>query len=442
MNARSALRVALLCGVLTLTVAAPAAAQDPPADAPATQLRMAIDRVLAEHAFLSIQVMRTGLSGGEAFAAAGDALDENTDELVAAIDSIYGREAADVVDQQWRNHIAYIVDYARALDDNDTSAATLADSQLQKYVADFSAVLSGTAHLPEEVVSGLINEHVEQLQQVASFEGAQFGEAYPAIRETYEHMFMIGDRLALAIVAEFPDRFTGRNFAFSRATDLRLDLNRLLGEHTELAALAMRASLTDAPDAAAASAALEANTAELQAAIATIYGEAAGTAFGTRWRNHTDLYLDYVAATKASNSTAQAAALRGLRSYRSTFTAFLVKANPLLSAAEFEDLIAEHTNQLVEEADLFAEGDFAGAYAAGREAFAHSGVLGDYLARAIADQFPDLFPNTANRKDGSDLRLAGVLLSLLAVLAWIWTSSWEPARGAARRRVSGRLPRA
>jgi len=441
MTARRALPVALLCGVLMLLAAAPVSAQDP-SEAPATQLRMAIDRVLAEHAFLIVQVMRTGLSGGAEFAAAGDALDENTGELVAAIEGIYGQDAADAVDEQWRNHIAFIVDYARALDDNDTSAANLATSQLQEYVTDFSALLAGAAQLPKDAVEGLINEHVEQLQQVASFEGAQFGEAYPAIRETYEHMFMIGDGLASGIVAQFPDRFSGRFSAFSRATDLRLDLNRLLGEHTELAALAMRASLTDAPDEAAASEALEANTAELQAAIATIYGEAAGTAFGTRWRSHTDLYLDYVAATKASNSTAQATALRGLRNYRSSFTAFLVSANPLLSAVEFEGLIAEHTDQLVEEADRFAEGDFDAAYATGRDAFAHSGVLADYLAHAIADQFPDLFPDTAARDRGPDRWVVGVLTLLAAVLVWALASSAVPGCGAVRRRVSGRPPRA
>jgi len=438
MRLQRALPIGLLCGVLIMTVATPAAAQDPPADPPATQLRMAIDRVLAEHAFLIVQVMRTGLSGGAEFTAAGDALDENTTELVAAIEGIYGEDAADAVDEQWRNHIAFIVDYARALDDNDTSAANLATSQLQEYVTDFSALLAGAAQLPKAAVEGLINEHVEQLQQVASFEGAQFGRAYPAIRETYEHMFMIGDGLASGIVAQFPDRFTGRFSAFSRATDLRLDLNRLLGEHTELAALAMRASLTDAPDTAAASAALEENTAELQAAIATIYGEAAGTAFGTRWRNHTDLYLDYVAATKASNSTAQAAALRGLRSYRSSFTAFLVQANPLLSAATFEDLIAEHTDQLVAEADQFAEGDYAAAYATGRDAFHHSGVLGDYLAHAIADQFPDLFPDTAVREGGPDLPLLAALLLTAVGAMWAVTSSWARPGGAAPRRGSER----
>jgi hypothetical protein len=364
--------------------------------------------------------MRTGLSGGAEFAAAGNALDENTSELVAAIKSVYGQAAADAVDEQWRNHIAFIVDYARALDDSDTAAATLANSQLQAYVTNFSALLAGAVQLPKDAVEGLIREHVEQLKQVASFQGAQFGEAYPLIRETYEHMFMIGDGLASGIVSLFPDRFNGRLSAFSLATDLRLDLNRLLGEHTELAALAMRASLTDAPDAAAASEALEGNAADLQAAIATIYGDAAGSAFGTRWRNQTDLYLDYVTAIKASNSTAKASALRGLRNYQSSFTAFLVQANPLLSATEFEALIVAHTDQLVEDADRFAQGDFDAAYAAGREAFARSGVLGDYLARAIADQFPYRFPDAAARHSGPDLWPVGVLVLLAMVVVWAW----------------------
>jgi hypothetical protein len=252
-------------------------------------------------------------------------------------------------------------------------------------------------------------------------------------------MFMIGDGLAGGIVALFPDRFPGRFSAFSRATDLRVTLNRLLGEHTELAALAMRAGLTDAPDEAAAGEALDENTAELQAAITTIYGAAAGTAFATRWRSHTDLYLDYVAATKASNTTAQATALRGLRNYRSSFTAFLVAANPLLSAAEFEDLLADHTDQLVEEVDQFAEGDFAAAYATGRDAFHHSGVLGDYLATAIADQFPDLFPNTAARESVPDVRLIGVWL-LLAVVPLLGLASWWSRRGGAGPR-RGSAPR-
>jgi hypothetical protein len=408
--------IAVLCGLLVAAVAAPTAAQDP-SEAPATQLRVALDRVLAEHAFLIVEVMHTGLTPGPEFQAAGDALDENTDELAAAIQSVYGKDAGDAFAEQWRNHIAFIVDYARALNDKDSAAAQLADSQLSRYVTDFSALLAGAVALPQATVEGLIREHVEQLEQVASFETSRFGEAYPAIRETYAHMFMIGDGLATAIVAQSPDKFTGRPLAFSAATDLRLKLDSLFGEHTELAALAMRARLTASPDVDASAAALDDNTKALAAAIAFIYGDAAGAAFEAQWRNHTELYLAYVAGKKANDSAAQAAALDGLRQYRTAFTSFLVEANPLLSAPKFEELIGEHTNQLITEADQYAAGSYAAAYSTGREAFAHSGVLSAYLASAISTQLPDRFPsNTAMSPANPNVRLIGVMLVLLGAL--------------------------
>jgi hypothetical protein len=303
------------------------------------------------------------------------------------------------------------------LNNKDSAAAQLADSQLSQYVTSFSALLAGAVALPEATVEGLIREHVEELEQVASFESSRFGEAYPAIRQTYAHMFMIGDGLATAIVAQSPDKFAGRQFAFSAATDLRLLLDRLLGEHTELAGLAMRARLTDSPDVAASAVALDDNTKALAAAIASIYGDAAGAAFEAQWRNHTQLYLAYVAGKKANDSTAQAAALAGLRDYRTAFTRFLVEANPLLSAVKFSALIGEDTDQLITEADQYAAGNYAAAYSTGRAAFTQSGVLSAYLASSISAQFPGRFPgNTATSPTKPDLRVIGVMLVLLAAL--------------------------
>jgi hypothetical protein len=414
MKRRSTLLYAVLCSLMLGAGASPSVTLA--AERPATQLRVTLDRVLGEHAFLIIEVMRTSLTPGPEFDAAGAALDQNTDALVSAIEGIYGKDAASAFGEQWRNHIAFIVDYARALNNQDTSAAQVADSQLQQYVTAFSALLAGAVNLPEDAVAGLIREHVDQLKQVASFKASAFGDAYPDIRETYMHMFMIGDGLATAISTQQPNRFRGREFAFSAATGLRLTLDRLLGEHTELAALAMRARLTDAPDIEASAAALDANTQDLTAAITSIYGEAAGAAFEQKWRQHTELYLQYVAAKKAGDSAAQTVALNGLRDYRTSFTNFLVNANPLLSATRFEELIGEHTSHLVAEADQFAAQDYAAAYGTGREAFTHSGVLSAYLAGAIADQFPSRFPDTATSTPDADLRLIGVLLVMLGAV--------------------------
>ena len=435
--------VILVVGSLLLALAAaPVAAQDEPADAPATQLRVALDRVLAEHAFLIIEVMRTGLDGGPEYDAAADALNENTGDLIGAITSVYGEAAGDAVDEQWRNHIAFIVDYGRALASDDSSAANLADGQLQQYATDFSALLAGAIELPEDVVLGLIEEHVDQLKQVASFEAADFGDAYPAIRNTYDHMWMIGDGLAGGIISQFPRKFPGNRFAFSPATDLRLVLDRLLGEHTQLATLAMRAALTGAPDLAAATDALHENSGEIQARIAAIYGDAASVAFGGHWSHHTELYLDYVVAVDDGDEAARQQALDELRDYRSDFTAFLADANPFLPANQFESMVSEHTDLLVEQADAYAEGDFAAAYATQREAWTQIGALSADLAVAIAHQFPEVFPDVAMPMPADTPRWpAALAVALIAVMVAVRLAM--PLDGsAAARRGWARPPRA
>src|SRR5439155_3723037 len=308
----------------------PVAAKESDA-APATQLRVALDRVLAEHAFLIVQVMRTGLTPGPEFDAAANTLDANTNDLVAAIQRVYGKDAATAFAEQWRNHIAFLVDYARALSKKDTSAANLADTQLHQYVTTFSALLAGAVQLPEAAVEGLIREHVEQLEQVAKFEASRFGEAYPAILETYQHMFMIGDALATAIVAQSPDRFPGQQFAFSAATDLRIKLDRLFGEQTELAALAMRAKVNGAADLAAAMAALNQATRELSAAISSVYGGAVDASAEAEWQKFGDLYLAYVTAKKVGDAAAQATAAQNLQQYGTALADFLAGANQPLS---------------------------------------------------------------------------------------------------------------
>src|SRR5438876_5955926 len=63
---------AAVCGLLGTGLAMPVAAKETASEAPATQLRVALDRVLAEHAFLIVQVMRTGLTPGPEFDAAAD----------------------------------------------------------------------------------------------------------------------------------------------------------------------------------------------------------------------------------------------------------------------------------------------------------------------------------------------------------------------------------
>ncbi|MGI8998233.1 MAG: hypothetical protein ACR2GO_00765 [Candidatus Limnocylindria bacterium] len=390
----------------------------PDFDLPAVQLRIGLDRILAEHAFLIIEAMRTASSGGDEFEVAAAVLEGNTVELVDMIDTAYGADAAEAFAEQWRNHIAFLVDYTRAAADGDDDARDLASSQLQTYIDDFSEFLvAANPGLPPDVVKGLIDEHVQQLEQIASLTDDDYSDAYPGIRETYAHMFMVGDGLALGIVDRFGDRFDGRETAFSPALDLRLTFDRLLGEHTYLTAIAMRARLNDAPDLEAAIAALDESTNQLAAQIGTLYGADSATAFDELWTRNTGLFVEYVAAVGADDGEAQQAAIDGLDRYKSDFDAFLVDANPTIAAGELEALIETHTEQLVAQVAAYRDGDFETAYGSLRDAYGHTELVAAALAGAIADQFPQQFPDAALIREGANAALVSAGLLLLSSVA-------------------------
>jgi hypothetical protein len=418
-RSRRVLWISLVVMVTTLVAPSMIAGQDD--DDPATTLRVTMARLLAEHAMLSLEVVRSAIAATPDLEAGQAMLERNTNEVIAAIEGVFGREAGAAFAEQWRNHIGYLVDYARARIEGDADAAELASAQLDRYVAEFSALLAeAMPALPRETVTELIHSHVQQLEHVAAFDEGDFGHAYPAIRETYRHMFDIGDGLVVGIVTAFPSRFAGREHAFSPATDLRMSLDRLLGEHTYLAALAMRATLNGDPDARSAADALNENAAELAALIEEIYGAAAGDAFADLWTSHVGSYFAYVEALAEEDQAAAETALAGLTHYRHDFSGFVADANPLVTQAVFASLIEAHSDHLVRQADAYAAGDYEAAYQLARDAYDHSGELSASLAGAIGDQFPRLFPDTAmDPRPTAFLVAIGIGLALAGLAAGV-----------------------
>ena len=411
---------------------APGVELAPDFDLPAVRLRIQLDRALGEHAFLSIEAMRRGIVGGPEFEVAAEVLEENTVEIVELVQAAYGDDAGEGFAEQWRNHIGYLVDYTRAVANGDARARDVAASQLETYTADFSAFLvAANPGLPADVVEGLIAEHVQQLEEIGSLADEGFSDAYPAIRHTYAHMFSVGDGLGVGILQQFGDRFPGQATAFGPAVDLRIRLDSLFGEHTYLAATAMRARLTETDDLDAAVTALDANSEDLGTAIGEIYGKEARTAFDTLWRRHTALYLEYVGAVADGEVDTADQALAGLAEYRSDFSQFLSDANPFLDADDLEALLAAHTDHLVMQVEAYEEGDYESAYDALHEAYVHTESLAEGLAGAIANQFPQRFPDTALAQDPSVVPILLIGLGVGSVTAaWAVTVSGRRSRSA------------
>ncbi len=387
----------------------------------AADLRVMLSRLLGEHALLAMQAMRAGVVGGTDLAAAAEALEANTQDLEELVASLYGEDGGARFGELWRSHLGYVVDYAVGVASDDQTAIDTALSGLATYEADLVAFLSGAnPYLMEDEIASMLDEHVSLLTRFADVAGVDYEAAYTSARETYGHMFHLGKVLAAAFAQQFPDQIPGARLAASPAVELRVSLNRLLGEHTMLSVEAMRGAAAGRADADAARNALDANSADLSQAIAGIYGEDNGEAFQELWDRHVVAYLAYIAAIQADDELARDTARESVLDV-SELGAFLAAAVPGLDGAAVASLVGQHALHLIAQVDAYEARDYSMAYTTGREAFLHSQSISDVLSIAIAQQFPDIFPplpdsSVSGDWAGSEPRAASSASTFMAVL--------------------------
>lgn len=172
------------------------------------------------------------------------------------------------------------------------------------------------------------------------------------------------------------------------ASDLRVTLDNLFGEHAVLAMNATNAGVTGSKAFPAAAKSLDRNSVALSKAIASVYGAKAGRTFLNgkfMWRDHIKFFVDYTVAKAKKDTGAQNKAVANLKQYTVTFGTFLAGATGLPKLAVQNDLLG-HVLELKNQLDAYAAGDYAKAGAAYHEAYNHMFMTGDLIAGAIAKQ--------------------------------------------------------
>jgi hypothetical protein len=178
-----------------------------------------------------------------------------------------------------------------------------------------------------------------------------------------------------------------------KAADLRVTLDRLLGEHALLAVAATQRGLQGGKEFPALAKALDRNSVELANAIGSVYGTKARNQFLNGkflWRAHIGFFVDYTVATAKKDPAGQKRAVNNLKTYIGAFSAFLAGATGLPQKSLAAG-ITDHVMQLKGSLDAYAAGDYAKSYALAREAYLHMIMTGDALSGAIAKQFPKRF---------------------------------------------------
>lgn len=218
----TALLVAALTGCGSSSHASPSpitvfnVAADPSRNLPATDakhhvvltvanLRLTVDALLSKHVVLVATLVHRVVAGDTSAAGPVAALTANTAALTAAIEQVYGSDAARAFEQLWAQHTQFFIDYARAARDHSDSAKESAENRLVDYQNDFanfvSTATAGGVSLA--VVTALLHGHVHDVTSYIDADVAGHEvEARRILDQGIVHMHRIAGAVADAIAAQ------------------------------------------------------------------------------------------------------------------------------------------------------------------------------------------------------------------------------------------------
>ena len=179
-------------------------------DSAAANLRVALDTKLGAHIIFASKATGAALDGrADEFAAYGGLLNTNGTALGAMIGSVYGADAETQFNLIWSAHNGFFVDYTTGVATKDQAVMDKAVQDLTTvYLPQFSEFLAGATDLPVDAVTSLVKDHVLTTKAIVDAQATgDWAVASAADLAAGDHMQMIGDPLAAAIVAKLPEKF-------------------------------------------------------------------------------------------------------------------------------------------------------------------------------------------------------------------------------------------
>ena len=367
------------------------AATSTPADSP-SDLALQLESLLGQHSVLAADMMRGRIRNDEDFGQATNAaIARNTDDLAAVIATLSGAQAASEFRTRWAEHVTELFNYSRGLADNDPAVQDEAREELIEYEGELADYFSSASQgrLPREAARMAVLTHVDHLlQQADAYAAGDYGRADDLYRQGYSHTFEIGRAIAATLLP--PDQAATLQEPPWR---LRSELDRLLGEHVALAVAALRAGATNSPDFTAAADALNGNTSDLTAAMATLFGAQAGQQFMSLWADHIDQLVSYTAGVAANDDRRREAARGRLRAFENQLAGFLASATGnTLGSTDLAKAFLAHDEMLTRQVDAFAGKNYREAhelaYNTYRDMFGLARQLADAFGETVAARLP------------------------------------------------------
>jgi hypothetical protein len=273
------------------------------ADSKAADLRTRLDLLLGERVMVVAKQAVAASNRSDEYAGYATLLTTNSTALVDVVRSAYGNTAATQFDQTQRIQDGYLINYTIGrVAHNDAKSNEAMSGLVNVFVPQFAQLITSLTQIPVDQVTQLETQHLAEMKAVIDDEVAlSFTKMYPELHTAHANSSKVGDRLAIRMVQQFPDKFPGD--PSDKAVDTRVSLNALLQEHSYLATMTTEATVSGRPaEQGPAGAALGANVVELGKVFTDLLGGAAGTQVQQVWgaRN-----ADLIAYATSGDATAK-----------------------------------------------------------------------------------------------------------------------------------------
>ena len=196
-----------------------------------------------------------------------------------------------------------------------------------------------------------------------------------------------------ASIGEAEPAAPSSNKAETNAAILRSSLDCLLREHVVLTLAATDAALGGRNDEYTAAAnALDANSHQLAAALGSVWGKDTQDSFYTLWSKHLSFIIDYTQGVLANDDAKKTTAINNLITWTQDMGAFMETASGgHLKKNDVTDLMKTHISGIKSVIDAQAQKDYATAFEEERDAEHHMENVGNAIADAMVDQYPDRY---------------------------------------------------
>jgi hypothetical protein len=168
-------------------------------DSPDEKLRSGLGQLLGEHVELAFDATRAIVAGQPAAEAAAEALNENTRDILTAMQGAVGDQASAAFGRVWAAHIDALVAFSVGVADDDDGAQAAARSRLDDFPRRLSTLLAplSQGNVAAQTVVTALREHDQQLlQQVTAYAAKDYDTSHDLAYAGYDHMFAVSTTLA------------------------------------------------------------------------------------------------------------------------------------------------------------------------------------------------------------------------------------------------------